>query len=174
MKEQRSFNAEGQVNMEYKSTSLNFSFVVPGTLAGMAKPGMLGHLVQDLAFLKSEGIRAILSLSEEGLNEQLVRERGFEYLHVPIPDFTAPTLEQVRVGMDFLERMIEGEKRPVVIHCGAGCGRTGAFLACYFVKKGKSPEEAISHIRSLRPCSIETGAQRAIIYEYSDSLRKGG
>jgi protein-tyrosine phosphatase len=155
--------------MEYKRTLLNFSYVLPGFLAGMARPGTLDSLRHDLLFLRAEGITAILSLSESPLDEQLIREDAFEYLHIPVPDFTAPTIEQVARGMEFVEKMIEA-KRPVAVHCGAGCGRTGAFLACYFVKQGESPEQAILHIRSLRPCSIETGSQRELVYRYAEFL----
>lgn len=158
--------------MEYKRTLLNFSFVVPDLLAGMAKPGTLENLRPDLEFLKDEGIRAIVSLSETGLDEDTLRENGFHYLHIPIPDFTAPTIEQVEQGIEFLERMIEIERKPVAVHCGAGCGRTGTFLACYFVKKGKSAGEAIHHVRSLRPCSIETGSQRELVYRYADYVKQ--
>jgi atypical dual specificity phosphatase len=159
--------------MEYKRTLLNFSYVLPDFLAGMAKPGALDNLGPDLAFLKDEGIKAILSLSETGLDEDTLRESGFQYLHIPIPDFTAPTIEQVEQGIEFLERMIEVERKPVAVHCGAGCGRTGTFLACYFVKQGKLPDEAIHHVRSLRPCSIETGSQRELVYRYADYLKQG-
>lgn len=157
--------------MEYKKAVLNFSYVLPGLLAGMAKPGTLEPLQQDLLFLRSEGISAILSLSETGLDEALLQREGFDYLHIPIADFTAPTLEQVEQGIDFIEGKIN-ERKPVVVHCGAGCGRTGTFLACYFIKKGKTSEEAIGHVRSLRPCSIETAGQRELVYEYGEQLKK--
>jgi atypical dual specificity phosphatase len=157
--------------VEYKRAILNFSYVLPGLLAGMAKPGHLEPLQEDLVFLRSEGIKAILSLSETGLDEDLLQEEGFDYLHIPIADFTAPTLEQVEQGMEFIERMMK-EKKPVAVHCGAGCGRTGTFLACYFIKKGKTSEEAIGHVRSLRPCSIETASQRELVYQYGEQLKK--
>jgi atypical dual specificity phosphatase len=166
------FGATGKVIVEYKSSILNFSFVVPGLLAGMAMPGLYDSLQQDLEFLQMQGIKAILSLCETNFDEQLLTQNGFAYLRVPIPDFTAPTLEQVDRCIKFIEQMIE-EKRPVVIHCGAGCGRTGTLLACYFVKKGKPPEEATNHIRALRPCSIETAAQRELVYQYAEHLKPG-
>ncbi|RJP18125.1 MAG: hypothetical protein C4520_14845 [Candidatus Abyssobacteria bacterium SURF_5] len=160
--------------MEYRRTLLNFSFVVPGLLAGMARPGTTGSLEQDLIFLQMQGIKALLSLSEAEVDEQTVLQRGFDFLHIPVADFTAPTLKQVEQAMEFVERKIDLEGKPVVIFCGAGCGRTGTFLACYFVKKGKLPEEAIHHVRSIRPCSIETGSQRELIYKYAEHLRVSG
>jgi len=159
------------VAMDYRRAVLNFSFVVPKILAGMARPGLFGQLDEDLAFVKSEGIRAILSLSESPLDETLVRREGFSYLHVPVGDFTAPTLEQVERCVSFIDRMVEEENKPVAIHCGAGCGRTGTILACYLVKKAKTAEEAIEDIRSKRPCSIETDTQRVLVYRYEEYLK---
>ncbi len=156
---------------DYQRAILNFSYVLPRTLAGMARPGLINSLAEDLAFLRSEGIRAILSLSETPLEEDLVRERGFSYFHIPINDFTAPTIEQVEQCVEFVERMLTVEKKPVVIHCGAGCGRTGTMLACYFTKKGKTAEQAITEVRSMRPCSIETDGQKALVYQYEEHLK---
>jgi len=57
------------------------------------------------------------------------------------------------------------------VHCLAGQGRTGTMLACYLVSQGKSPGEAISEIRDLRPGSIETPAQDRAVHQYARDLR---
>jgi len=157
--------------MDYRRAILNFSFVVPQMLAGMARPGVSGSLEEDLTFLKAEGIGAVLSLTEIPLETPDLDESGLAYLHVPVDDFTAPSIEQIEVCMKFIHQMVHEEKRPVVAHCGAGCGRTGTILACYFVKTGKTADEAIEITRSIRPCSIETDGQRAIIYRYEEYLK---
>ncbi|RJP70739.1 MAG: hypothetical protein C4532_08630 [Candidatus Abyssobacteria bacterium SURF_17] len=157
--------------MDYKRALLNFSYVVPNMLAGMARPGQVNPLREDLSFLRAQGIKAILSLSESPLEMNPLHETDFSYHHVPVDDFTAPTIEQVEECMDFVERMLEREKKPVAIHCGAGCGRTGTMLACYFVKQGRTAEEAIAGLRTVRPCSIETEGQKALVYQYEEYLK---
>jgi atypical dual specificity phosphatase len=144
---------------------------MPRVLAGMARPGVSGPLAEDLQFLKSEGIGAILSLSEDPLEIAALDSDGLMYLHVPVTDFTAPTIEQIELCVEFIQRMANEERRPVAAHCGAGCGRTGTVLACYFVKCGKTADDAIEITRSARPCSIETEGQRALIYPYEEYLK---
>ena len=157
--------------MDYKRAILNFSFVVSGTVAGMSRPGQVNTLAEDLFFLKDEGIGAILSLSETALEEEPVRKSGFAYLHVPVDDFRAPTIKQVEHCMDFMEQAALVENKAIVVHCGAGCGRTGTILACFLVKSGKTAEEAIESIKAMRPCSIETDGQKAMVYQYEEHLK---
>lgn len=157
--------------MDYRRAILNFSFVVPGTVAGMSRPGQVNTLAEDLAFLKFEGIGAIVSLSETALEEDLIRQKGFSYLHVPVDDFRAPTIEQVEHCVEFMEQTTLVENKAVVVHCGAGCGRTGTMLACYLVKSGKTAEEAIESVMAMRPCSIETDGQKAMVYQYEEHLK---
>ena len=56
--------------------------------------------------------------------------------------------------------------QPVVVHCERGLGRTGTIIAGYLTTRGLSALEAIDSIRTLRPGSVETEEQEAVIYEY--------
>src|SRR5688572_24617464 len=79
----------------------NFSYVWKTMVAGSAHPASGGNLTASLADLRRRGISAILSLTESPLEFSPIREFGFEYLHLPIEDFSAPTPEQIERGVRF-------------------------------------------------------------------------
>ncbi|MGD0092617.1 MAG: dual specificity protein phosphatase family protein [Planctomycetota bacterium] len=149
----------------------NFTFVLEGVLAGMERPGTFGKLRNDLEFLYAHNIRAIVSLTETPLDRAYIEEFGFRYLHLPVADFTAPTMVQVRQFLEF-QRAAEAEGRAVVVHCGAGLGRTGTMLACALASRGLAAAEAIDKMRTLRPFSIETIEQEDCVRRFAEALAK--
>ncbi len=150
----------------------NFSFLIPGVLAGSASPGTMGPLTNELEAARRQGIRAIVSLTEEPLPAAVLNEAGFKYLHLPVEDFTAPTLGQMREFCRFVDE-VRGEGGAVLTHCRAGVGRTGTMLAAYLIKEGESAEQAIAKVRRKRPGSIETGPQQDSLLDFEEALRKG-
>jgi atypical dual specificity phosphatase len=147
-----------------------YSWVIDGQLAGMPVPGSGNNLEDDLAFLTGQGIDLLVSLTIESPDSSLLEDSGIASLHLPIPDFHPPTLEQ---QIDFVERasaqMLSGGR--VGVHCTAGMGRSGTMLATYLVYTGSKPREAIATVRKLRPGSIETAAQEASIKAYWEYLQ---
>ncbi|MFN3467322.1 MAG: dual specificity protein phosphatase 23 [Candidatus Brocadiales bacterium] len=149
--------------------SRNFSWLLPDEIAGMARPA---SAVTDFEFLKELGIDAIVSLTEHPLQKAFLEEFGFEYKHVPVEDLTAPSLEQIDEFVRFATKIC-GEGKKLVVHCGAGIGRTGTMLACYLVHKGYSAQHAIQEVRRKRPGSIETPEQEKIIALYEKKEKRG-
>ena len=127
---------------------------------------------QDLPGIKKHlGIKAIVSLTELPLDRYLVSSHGFEYIHIPIIDFTAPTQNQIDEYVAFVDKML-AQKKPVLTHCAAGLGRTGTMLACYLVHLCRTSQQAIVEIRRKRPSSIQVDSQILSIEIYAKRLGK--
>jgi len=143
-----------------------FSWVRP-ELAGLPKPGGIsGDLSKDLAFLADEGVDLVISLTTTAISEESIREHGMEARHIPVPDGTAPTPEQIDTFVALVDEA-RAKDENVAVHCLAGKGRTGTMLAAWLIYGGQSAEEAIAEIRELRPGSIETVSQEEALQAYS-------
>ena len=139
-----------------------FSWVVEGELAAMPLPGRKRTLTEDVTFLRGQGIRQLVSLTEETPSAEALAVAAIGQVHIPVRDFTAPTLEQMVEFVDVVSKSVErGES--VGVHCTAGLGRSGTMAAAYLVSRGESAAEAINTVRRLRPGSIETEEQVAAV-----------
>lgn len=125
---------------------------------------------RDWPFLKEIGIKHVINLMMEPHNNQFVETFGIKVFHVPVKNYSPPSMEQIEQVINFIE---ENRHDKILIHCWAGLGRTGTIVACYLIKhENMSADKAIKHIRNLRPGSVETKEQEKIINEYYHSIGK--
>lgn len=80
----------------------------------------------------------------------------------PVPDFGVPEDREgfLKLAQSIGDRLSEGER--VLIHCGAGVGRTGTFAICVLLALGRSPDNASSTVK-LAGSSPESAEQRELI-----------
>ena len=142
---------------------LNFSWVIPDKLAGSMGP----VLAEELLFLKSNGVQAIVRLEQDTISGE---GAGLVDMAEYVPDFNAPTMDQTDRILAFIQAQIDGGA-PVVVSCKAGVGRTGTVLACYLVRIGETATDAVQRVRSLRPNSMESPVQLEFVYRYEQRLR---
>lgn len=148
----------------------NFAWFIEDTLAIMGRPGALNELEDDLLFLRRSGIEKIVSLTLAPVNEDELERFSLEVAHIPVPDGAAPTIEQIEEFNAKAGKWLAAGKK-VVVHCGAGYGRSGTMLACYLVGTGSTSGEAIRRVRRFRPQAIETREQEDRIAQYELHLR---
>lgn len=120
----------------------------------------------DLVAMKARGLKAVVNLREEAVeSEFFARQCGLAYLHLSVLDWTAPEEHQVRTFLEFLQQT---STVPALVHCQAGVGRTGTFVACYRVALGMPVEQAIrlSNQESPLPGFLMNAEQERFIRQF--------
>lgn len=146
----------------------NFSWVIEGEIAGMARP--YGRDAGLWPWLAQQGIRLVVSLTGAIPDANELAAAGIDLLHIPVEDFSPPGEEDIDRFLG-TARFYRHEGKAIVVHCGAGVGRTGTMIACYLVDKGMTAPEAIELVRKRRPGSIETLEQEQAVFELAARLR---
>jgi protein-tyrosine phosphatase len=157
----------------------NFSWVIPGRLAGAALPGSgyrqaPQYVLSDLRELRDLGVRCLVSLTQSAsFLGPLCEQAGLEWLFSPIPEFGIP--ENNEAFHDLVETLLRRLERglPVCAHCYAGVGRTGLLLCCLVGRHlGLPAGAAIRRVRAVRP-AIETSEQERFVRAYLEAAAGG-
>ncbi len=146
----------------------NFFWLAPN-VAGSGHPGWSPEaLRRTLAALKREGIGLVVSLAP--IDGALVGEAGLAHHALDVPDMGVPNVKALGAAIDMARTTLARGDR-ILVHCGAGYGRTGTFLACLLVADGMEPDEAMRLVRTKRPGSIETRAQEEFIRAWGTRVK---
>ena len=147
----------------------------PGRRVPRRLPGPWDRdLGQDLAAIRDWPAATVVTLIEdhefhllevESLAEG-VRERGMQWLHLPIVDCRAPDARFVSawpaVGPRLHRQLVEGEN--ILIHCRGGLGRSGTLAAQLLIEVGVDCSEAIRQVRAARRYAIDSGEQERYLH----------
>lgn len=113
--------------------------------------------------LKKEGITADISLEEDRLDAPF----GVDfYIWIPVKNHTPPSPDQLEFGVSTLEKLVTMGKK-IYVHCKNGHGRAPTLVSAYLVRKGKSPEEAETFIKSKRPTIHLEEVQRSALQDFN-------
>lgn len=143
---------------------MNFSWVVDNKLAGSRGP----RSKSDLITLKEQGVGALVRLVEPyeaWVTSKEINEVGLQDYNEPVPDFHAPTQAQIDKIITYIDSHIENGIA-VGVSCNAGIGRSGVILACYLVRKGLSPKDALELVRKKRGRGPEVPEQIIAVEDY--------
>jgi atypical dual specificity phosphatase len=145
----------------------NFSWVTEGKLAGSGLP-----VTQDeFKWVLDKGIKSIVTVREVPLPSRWIDGTNIDYLHLMVEDYGVPNMEVLDEAVNYIDKKIQSGK-PVLVHCAAGKGRTGALLAAYMIKKENlTAEQAIEKIRLMRPGSVQSVTQETALSMYEKYVR---
>ena len=143
-----------------------FTWIVKGKIAASWWPD-----IDVLERYSKEGIRTIINCCEFD-NRNDFGDR-FQYYHINIPDFGVPNEAQIKIFLDITDKHIS-KNEPIVVHCVAGCGRTGQMIVAWAAYNGIIPNgmDPVQWIRNIRSCSLETSEQANFARKIAEKLIK--
>ena len=160
-------NAYRWFHGHFANRPTNFSWVIEDELAGSGMP----MNQSQFAWIVRHGIKTVITVREVGLPSKWLDDKVIDYFHLKVEDYGAPSLTQMDTTVNYIQEHIN-DRKPVMVHCAAGRGRTGTILAAYFLKKNNlTTEQAIKRIRDLRPGSIQSLVQEKAIKMYEEDLK---
>ncbi len=149
-----------------------FRWIVPGQLAGMARPGSgLQELAEDLAALATLQVAVLVTLEEVHVHQQELAAAGIEAWHLPISDMGIPTPVAAR-EIAFAAAQLIDRGRLVVFHCRGGVGRTGTMLACTLMMQGLSAAHALELLRQINAHYVQSAEQLDFLQIFSRVLHE--
>lgn len=125
----------------------------------------------DYPRLKALGITAVIDLrSERKDDEAALNALGVELLHLPAKDRFAPSLVQLKQGVDWAQKRIE-QGGTVYVHCQHGVGRAPLMALCILVARGQTAPAAYAELRARRWQATLNDRQLAALQAFSEAQR---
>ena len=130
---------------------------VTGSLYLHSMPGRYDPLSNTVSEIENKEIDIVISLTSlEEIRQKSPeyakaiddKSLGFERIEFPIIDFGIPqdSIAFLNLARSLSDRLKSGEN--LLIHCGAGIGRTGTLAASVLISLGKNLNESLDAIRN--------------------------
>jgi protein-tyrosine phosphatase len=105
-------------------------------------------------------------------NRQDIPEE-FTYYHIHVEDYGVPSDAQINQFLKITDKH-QNDCEPIVVHCVAGCGRTGQFIVAWGAHNGSIPNntDPVKWIRQHRSCSLETNEQMKFARQLATKICK--
>ena len=172
----------------------NSYWVVPARFAAGEYPGAWNcdEAATRLRTLLQAGLDCFIDLTQSheglepyaGIAAQEASRLGKKFVHErhAIVDMDVPRSRQQTAGiLDAIDKALD-DGRNVYVHCWGGIGRTGTVVGCWFVRHGRTGDEALAEIaerwqgmakRYRHPRSPQTEQQRTYVRNWTEPSRGG-
>ena len=159
------------------------SVVLPSDVSGSlylhSMPGRYNPLSTSISEIENKEIDIVVSLtsfeeirqkSQEYANAINDRSLGFERMEFPIIDFGIPqdSIAFLNLVENLAGRLNSGEN--LLIHCGAGIGRTGTLASSILLSLGKDLNESLKIIKNAGS-NPETNEQMDLVRWVADHFK---
>ena len=107
----------------------------------------------DVEVLKKAGVSAVVNMCAEYSGPQSEYNRfGIEQCRLPTTDMSAPTVDDLRAGVAFIQKHLEEDDGSrVMIHCKNGMSRSACVAVSFLcASEGLTPIEAVKLIKQVR------------------------
>jgi len=132
--------------------------------------------------VKQEKIKGVVSMNEDYELALFSHQTdgwaklGVDFLQLSTTDiFCAPSQTKLQHGVKFMKEIaMDSAGESVYVHCKAGRTRSATLVGCYLMEvhkdQGWGPEQAVDHMRSVRPHILLHKKQWEALRDYHKNL----
>jgi tyrosine-protein phosphatase SIW14 len=116
---------------------------------------------EGLQSLAGRGIKTIIDLRADGLEEPEAERLGMRFVHIPLDSTVPPPPADVRRALSVLQ---DRSSAPVFVHCQYGNDRTGMIIGCYRILHDRwSNRRALQEARAVAGRQLSTAMEEYIL-----------
>ena len=114
--------------------------------------GSLPQNDEDIEAIIAKGIDVVISFEAPSIR---IENDKIEHIPLLIKDFGVPSEDQIKDFLSIIRERLNQNKK-ILVHCYAGCGRTGLMLVLISLELfHKDLKSTLQQLLEVRPCSRE-------------------
>lgn len=126
--------------------------------------------LRSITSLRKLGVTGIVNMRQRSIHKDL-EKLDIKILNLPTRDKTAPTIEQLKKGVKFIENQIKSGGK-VYIHCMFGEERGPTMAIAYLIWMGLTFEDAFKLVKQVRTFINPVPVQILRLKEFENLIAK--